>query len=112
MFALASIMFAGFTSQSSSLAQAIQMTSACNYHLMPTFAGGSKKENVNCLNYDAPSGVIIVGGNTTSDNFAPAANDHGFLFAIDLNGNWLWGKFYYNLSYSLSDVSGCTKSVD
>lgn len=112
MLTLASILLAGFTPSQSSLANALKMSPVCDYHLMPLYMGGLKKENINCFNYDDPSGVIIVGGNTTSDNFAPAANDHGFLFAIDLTGNILWGKFYYNLSYAMSDISGCSKSTD
>jgi hypothetical protein len=51
-------------------------------------------------------------GNTTSINFAPAANDHAFVVAIDLYGNWQWGKFFYNVSYAISDVSGCKLSSD
>lgn len=50
---------------------------------------------------------MVMGGNTTSTNFAPAANDHAFLTGFDLNGNWKWGKFFYNVSYALSTISGC-----
>jgi hypothetical protein len=84
----------------------------CSYRMSPLYFGGTKKENVNCMNYDEKSGVLIVGGNTTSDAFAPAASNHGFLFGFDLDGNILWGKFFYNLSYALSDITGCTKSTD
>jgi len=56
--------------------------------------------------------MIIVGGSTNSEDFAPAANDHGYLFALDLAGNWQWGKFYYNVSYAVSDISGCQLSSD
>ena len=51
-----------------------------------------------------------MGGNTTSTNFAPAANDHAFLTGFDLDGNWKWGKFFYNVSYALSTISGCQMS--
>ena len=51
--------------------------------------------------------LIIVAGNTTSDDFAPAANDHGFVYAVDFSGNWVWGKFYYNQSYAVQTISGC-----
>ena len=51
--------------------------------------------------------MIIVAGNTTSDDFAPAANDHGFVYAVDFNGNWVWGKFYYNQGYAVQTISGC-----
>jgi hypothetical protein len=67
---------------------------------------------VNCFLFDPTSELLIVGGNTTSDDFAPAANDHGYLYALDLDGNWAWGKFFYNVSYAVSDISGCQLSSD
>lgn len=54
--------------------------------------------------------MILIGGNTTSDDFAPASNEHGFLMAIDTDGNYKWGKFFYNVSYALSDLQGCQMS--
>lgn len=89
-----------------------EMTDVCQYKLFPIFAGGTSKEYVNCFAYDPNTELIIVGGNTTSEDFAPAANDHGYLFAIDILGNWKWGKFFYNVSYAVSDVSGCQLSSD
>jgi hypothetical protein len=47
-----------------------------------------------------------VGGKTQSSNFAPAENDHGFVYSLDTNGNWLWGQFFYNVSYAVSTVDG------
>jgi len=54
----------------------------------------------------------LIGGNTTSDDFAPASNEHGFLMAIDTSGNYQWGKFFYNVSYALSDIQGCQMSSE
>jgi hypothetical protein len=51
--------------------------------------------------------LIIVAGNSTSEDYAPAANDHAFAYAVDLNGNWIWGKFFYNVSFAVSTISGC-----
>jgi hypothetical protein len=56
--------------------------------------------------------MIVMGGNTTSVNFAPAGNDHAFLIGVDYFGNWQWGKFFYNVSYAVSDISGCKMSSD
>jgi len=56
--------------------------------------------------------MVIVGGNTTSSDFAPAANEHGFLYALDLDGNFMWGRFFYNVSYAVSDISGCQMASD
>jgi len=55
----------------------------CNYKLFPIFAGGNKDEWVNSQEMDPDSGYIFVGGMTQSANFAPAENDHGFVYALD-----------------------------
>jgi len=57
--------------------------------------------------YDPLTQLVIVGGVTNSADFAPAPNDHGYLFALDLEGNWKWGSFFYNVSYAVSSVDGC-----
>jgi len=85
---------------------------SCTKDLYPVYAGGTQREYVNCFLFDPTSELLIVGGNTTSDDFAPAANDHGYLYALDLDGNWAWGKFFYNVSYAVSDISGCQLSSD
>ena len=85
---------------------------ACANDVFPVYAGGTKNEYVNCIVYDPKTELIIVGGNTTSDDFGPARNDHGFLYALDLSGNWQWGKLFYNVSYAMSDISGCQLSSD
>jgi hypothetical protein len=87
-------------------------TDACTYKQLPIFVGGKSNEYVNCLIYDPANEMIIMAGNTTSVNFAPAANDHAFVIALDLYGNWQWGKFFYNVSYAVSTVSGCKMSSD
>lgn len=46
-------------------------------------------------------------GNSSSEDYAPAANDHAFAYAVDLDGNWRWGKFFYNVSFAVSTISGC-----
>lgn len=80
--------------------------------MWPIFSGGSSRDLVNCMAYHEDTGLIIVGGNTTSPDFAPAANDHGFLYALDIDGNFQWGRFFYNVSYAVSDISGCKISSD
>jgi hypothetical protein len=52
--------------------------------------------------------LVLVAGNTTSEDYAPAASDHAFLYAIDYDGNWQWGKFFYNVSFAVSSISGCS----
>lgn len=85
---------------------------ACAQNIWPIFAGGSNRDLVNCFAYHAESNLILVGGNTTSSDFAPAANDHGYLYALDMDGNFKWGRFFYNVSYAVSDISGCQLSSD
>jgi len=56
--------------------------------------------------------MVVIGGNTTSSDFAPASNSHGFLYALDFDGNYMWGRFFYNVSYAVSDISGCQLASD
>jgi hypothetical protein len=44
----------------------------CTYHLYPVFAGGSSDELIRCMEWDPTSNLIIAGGKTTSNDFAPA----------------------------------------
>ena len=84
----------------------------CSKDYFPVYAGGSGDEFINCLIYDETTELLIVGGNTTSEDWAPAANDHAFMYALDLDGNWAWGKFFYNVSHAVSSISGCQLSSD
>jgi hypothetical protein len=81
-------------------------------NVWPIFAGGSSKEMVNCFAYHPETDLIIVGGNTTSSDFGPADNEHGYLYALDMDGNFKWGRFFYNVSYAVSDISGCQLASD
>ena len=82
----------------------------CTYKKFPIFAGGNKQEFVNMIQLDPITKYILVAGKTQSANFAPAENDHGFVYAIDQGGNWMWGQFFYNVSYCVSDIGGITMS--
>lgn len=73
-------------------------------------AGGINDELINCMLYDEGSDFIITAGKTNSNNFAPAQNDHGYIFALDTKGNWMWGNFFYNVSYAVSTITGCKMS--
>ena len=83
------------------------MSSTCQERLFPISSGGSKDEMVSCTVYDEKNGLIVVAGNSSSQDYAPAANDHAFAYAVDLDGNWRWGKFFYNVSFAISTISGC-----
>lgn len=84
-----------------------QMTDQCKEKLFPVSSGGSKDEIVSCTLWDEKNQLILVTGNSTSEDYAPAANDHAFTYALDLDGNWMWGKFFYNVSFAVSTISGC-----
>ena len=85
-----------------------QVQASCEDSYFPIYAGGSTgNEDVRCFIYDPKSELIIVGGVTDSHDFAPASNEHGYLFALDLDGNWKWGSFFYNVSYAVSSIDGC-----
>lgn len=74
-------------------------------------AGGTADENVNCMLYDPVTHHIIVAGNTVSNDFGPATTKHGFVYAMNLEGNWVWGNYYYN-STAIKDFTGCSMSSD
>jgi hypothetical protein len=84
----------------------------CSYNLFPVYMGGSSDEKVGCFVYDPKNELFIIGGNTTSEDFAPAQNNHGFLVALNKDSDWVWGKFFYNVSFALSDVTGCKMASD
>jgi len=87
-----------------------RLTDTCKEKLFPITSGGSKDEKVSCTFHDKVNDLIIMAGNSTSEDYAPAANDHAFAYAVDMEGNWKWGKFFYNVSFAISTISGC--SVD
>jgi hypothetical protein len=93
--------------------QVAAQNSACDQKHWPIYAGGAKgNEDVRCFVYDPLEQLIIVGGVTTSEDFAPAPNDHGYMFALDLSGNWMWGSFFYNVSFAVSQIDGCQLASD
>ena len=59
---------------------------------------------------DDSTGYIFVSGLTQSANFGPAQNSHGFLYALNGDGNWMWGQFFYNVSYCVSEIIGIQMS--
>ena len=89
------------------------VAASCQDGYWPVYAGGATgSEDVRCFIYDPSNKLIIVGGVTNSEDFAPAPNDHGFLYALDLSGNWMWGNFYYNVSYAIAQINDCQLSSD
>lgn len=65
-----------------------KMSDVCKEKLFPVSSGGSKDEKVSCTMNFPKEKLILVAGNTTSEDYAPAASDHAYLYAIDYDGNW------------------------
>lgn len=85
-------------------------STSCLYKKFPIFAGGSKDEEVRALEVDPDTNYIYVGGRTESSNFAPAENPHGYVYAVSKDGDWMWGQFFYNVSYAVSQIDGIIMS--
>jgi len=76
--------------------------------MWPVRMGGLGDERVTCFFHDYHTGSFIVGGITNSNDFAPAASDHAFLISLDNLGNMRWGNFFYESSYAMSALKGCS----
>jgi hypothetical protein len=74
-------------------------------------SGGSGNEVVKCMVHDDSNQLIIVGGNTVSSDYGPSVAQLGFMYAVDLLGNWKWGNYFYSTT-SISDITGCSLSTD
>ena len=59
----------------------------CKDDMFPVYSGGKRDEYVNCLVYDSNTEQIVVGGNSTSSDYAGLGSGP-FLYAVDLQGNW------------------------
>ena len=73
--------------------------------------GGSFDEEVRCLVFDSNTQLLVVGGITRSHDYGPSLAPHGFLYAVDLDGNLAWGN-YYNNKTNIQAFTGCTMSSD
>ena len=88
-----------------------QSYNACLRKTFPVVSGGDAEEVVNCMVHDPVNEKILVGGYTRSDDYGPASTRHGFLYAVDFEGDWAWGRYYYNTT-SISSITGCSLSSD
>jgi hypothetical protein len=62
---------------------------------------------VTASTYDENNDLVIVGGYTDSKDFGPIQGynfEFGFIFAVDIDANFLWGKSYFNYSYPITFV--------
>ena len=63
---------------------------------MPITVGGKRDDVAQCLVYEPESQLLITGGTTRSSDFGPANSPYGFLYAVDLEGDWVWGNYFFN----------------
>ena len=84
----------------------------CREKVWPIVSGGDRREEVHCQllweNEEKTKQYIITAGNTTSDKYVPSSSPpHAYMYALDNDGNWKWGKFYYNQSITIQSITGC-----
>jgi hypothetical protein len=108
MVLVASVLFITFNANAAKTAGYDKLSTNCQEKLFPVSSGGSKDEKVSCTMNFPKHELILMAGNTTSEDYAPAASDHAYLYAIDYEGNWQWGKFFYNVSFAVATISGCS----
>ena len=53
-----------------------------------------------------------MGGTTRSSDFGPATSPYGFLYAINLEGDWKWGHYFRNFTGNINQITGCSLSTD
>lgn len=104
------IFLAGLVALLGSQTRALQ-SDICLRNAFPVFSGGSRVETAKCMVFDDRNQQIIVGGSTLSNDYGPSSSQVGFLYAVDLAGNWKWGNVYFNSS-AVTDISGCSLSTD
>lgn len=93
--------------------QAAQLSDTCQEKLFPVTLGGFRGNDlVSCTLRFEEHDLILVAGNSTSDDFGPSNSSHGYVSAIDTNGNVRWGHYFTNNSNPISTISGCHKSAN
>lgn len=91
--------------------QALQLSDTCKEKLFPVTLGGFRGNDiVSCTLKFEEHDLILVAGNSTSDDFGPSNRSHGYVSAIDTDGNVRWGHYFTNNSQPVSTISGCHKS--
>ena len=91
----------------------MEFSPVCTKQNLPLTVGGSRDDVARCLVHDPVQKLIIVGGLTKSNDFGPSNTDHGFLYAINFEGDWVWGNYFRNTTgEEIREISGCELSTD
>jgi hypothetical protein len=46
-------------------------------------------------------------GISDSEDYVPNSSKHAFAYAVDLEGNWRWGRYFVNGTAQFDSISGC-----
>ena len=88
-----------------------RLSDTCKEKLFPVTLGGYKGDDlVSCTLKFEELNLILVAGNSTSSDFGPSSEPHGYVSAVDFDGNVRWGHYFTNNSLSVSTITGCHKN--
>ena len=62
--------------------------------------------------HDKINDFIIVAGNSSSDDYVMNNNSHGFVYALDIESNWMWGMYFIYDTMHITTISGCILDDD
>ena len=97
----------------SASAQFSKLPETCKSKFFPFSSGGLEgSETVACTIYDEANGFILVAGTSNSADYVGSSEDHGFVYALDMDGNWQWGQYFTAAAKQVSSITGCTLSED
>lgn len=87
---------------------------SCLKNNLPVTVGGARDDVANCLvhftskkNATHEEHSLIVGGTTRSSDFGPANSPYGFLYSVNLDGDWTWGNYFKYNSGNIREITGC-----
>ena len=89
-----------------------ELNPTCLRQNLPVTVGGQGDDVANCVVYDPVNEVVIVGGNTRSNDFGPANSQYGFVYAVTLQGDWTWGNYFQNSFSPIISITGCQMASD
>ena len=95
------------------LLQASAQSLPCGNDLWPVYAGSTSQiDRTTCIAYDKLNELLIIGG--TAEDQTPNSNyeQTGFLYALDLLGNWKWGGNIFYIDQHVNEVHRCNMNSD
>ena len=85
----------------------------CQTNMWPIYAGGRAQETMtSCLVYDRLHRFVIAGGTATDMDITGEQIRTGFVYALDVQGNWMWSHTFYNETDHMNEISKCILTSD